>query len=315
MLALLAACVPPAKAAAQAAERIIVIGTAPVAGTYYPVGGALCAMVNRDRARHGLRCLVEPTEGSRDNLERLERGELDFALVQSDWQYLAARGGYREDGKPFADLRAVLSLHAQPISLVAHPDSQIGAVEDLKGRRVGLGPPGSGTRAAAETLIGAFGFAPGDFEAIDESGLAGQGAALCAAQIDAFVVPLNHPNGVLAAAAATCGALLVDIAGPQVDRLIADWPFYGKATIPAGLYAGNGEPVRSFGVRTTLVTTADRPSDVVYEMVKAALDNLDDLTRQFGALTGLRREEMATHGISADLHDGALRYYQDAGLR
>jgi uncharacterized protein len=315
LLGLSMAFVLPAEAPAQQAVRTIVIGTGPVAGTYFPAGGALCAMVNRGTARHGLRCLVQPTDGSRDNLDRLERGEIDFALVQSDWQYLAARGGYREDGKPFADLRAVMSLQAQPISLVVHPESQIASVEDLKGRRVGLGPPGSGTRAAAETLIGAYGFMPDDFESIYDSGLAGQGAALCTGLIDAFIAPVNHPNGVLAAVAATCGARLVDVDGPQVDRLIADWPFYSEATIPAGLYAANSEPVRSFGVRTTLVTTSGRPADVVYEVVKAAIENLDDLKRQHGALTGLRREDMATLGMSADLHEGALRYFQEVGLR
>ncbi|HSR72968.1 MAG TPA: TAXI family TRAP transporter solute-binding subunit, partial [Kiloniellales bacterium] len=127
-------------------ERPVVIGTAPVAGVYYPAGGALCSRLSAERTRHGLRCLVETTGGSPDNLARLREGSIDFALIQSDWQFLAVRNGLEAQGSPFKDLRAVFSLHALPVTLVAAPGSGIESLADLEGRRVNLGPPGSGVR-------------------------------------------------------------------------------------------------------------------------------------------------------------------------
>lgn len=299
----------------EAGERTIVIATAPVAGSYYPAGGALCTLVNATRPRHGLRCLVEGTAGSTDNLDRLRRGEVDFALIQSDWQYLAVRSGHGADRKPFADLRAVFSLHAQPVTLVVHPEAGIAALEDLKGRRVNLGTQGSGVRAVAEALIGALGWGRDDFEEIADLGIDEQVEALCGGRIDAFILPLSHPNGSIAKATDSCDARLVDVAGPAVDRLIADWPFYAPATIPGGLYRGHDRPVKSYGTRATLVTLESVPEEVVYELVRATFDRLDELTRQHAALADLRAEDMVAVGNTADFHAGALRYHREAGWK
>ncbi|MFQ5776143.1 MAG: TAXI family TRAP transporter solute-binding subunit [Kiloniellaceae bacterium] len=300
---------------AGAAERTIVIGTAPVAGVYFPAGGAVCNMVNRERQRSGLRCLVESTGGSADNIERLRRGEIDFAVVQSDWQYVAVRDRGGADGQGFPGLRAVFSLHGQPVTVVARPEAGIAAIADLKGRRVNLGPPGSGVRAVAEALIGALGWNRGDFEEIAEYGIDEQVRALCDGRIDAFILPVSHPNGAVAAATETCGARLVDVAGPAIDALTAEWPFYAAATIPGGLYRGNERPVRSYGARATLVTTESAPADLVYEVVKATFERLDELTRQHAALAGLEAEEMVRAGNTAPFHEGALRYYREKGWK
>lgn len=302
-------------AGARAAERTLVIGTAPVAGVYYAAGGALCNLISRERARHGLRCLVESTGGSADNLERLRRGEIDFALVQSDWQYVAVREGQGPDGAPFEALRAVFSLHGQPVTVVAGAESGIDRLEDLRGRRISLGPAGSAIRAAGEALIGGLGWRRDDFEEIVDLSVDGQVEALCAGRIDAFVLPVSHPNGAVASAIASCGAALVEVAGPPVKRLTGDWPFYVSVTIPGGLYRGIDKPVQSYGARATLVTTAATPDDVVYEVVKATFENLEDLGRQHAALEGLVPERMVEAGNSARFHEGALRYYRERGWK
>ncbi|MFQ6018567.1 MAG: TAXI family TRAP transporter solute-binding subunit [Kiloniellaceae bacterium] len=300
---------------AAAVERTIVVGTAPVAGVYFPAGGALCNLVNRERARHGLRCLVESTRGSSDNLDRLRRGEIDFALIQSDWQYLAVENGHGPEGEPFDELRAVFSLHGQPVTVVAHPEAGITRLTDLKGRRVNLGPPGSGIRAVGEMLIGALGWRRRDFAALPELGVDEQVAALCAGRIDAFILPVSHPNGAIAAATESCGAVLIDVTGAAVDRLTAEWPFYAPVEIPGGLYRGNSEPVRSYGARATLVTTVSAPADAVYEVVRATFENLDALTRQHAALAGLAAKQMVEAGNTAAFHEGALRYYRERGWK
>ena len=302
-------------AAPAAAGRLIVIATAPVAGVTFAAGGALCNLVNRERARHGLRCLVESTGGSADNLDRLRRGEVDFALVQSDWQYLAVREGTGPDGTPFEDLRAIFSLHAQAVTVVANPQAGIERIEDLKGRRVNLGPVGSGIRKVGEALIGALGWRRGDFETLAELGVDAQVEALCNGRIDAFILPVSHPNGAVAAATGACGAVFVEVSGPAVERLIAEWPFYAPARIPARAYGGGAEAVPTYGTRATLVTTGSVPADVVYELVKAALARLEELTAQHAALAGLDARQMIAAGNSAPFHEGALRYYRERGWK
>lgn len=296
-------------------ERPVVIGTAPVAGVYYPAGGALCSRLSEERARHGLRCLVETTGGSPDNLARLREGSIDFALIQSDWQFLAVRNGLEAQGSPFKDLRAVFSLHALPVTLVAAPGSGIESLADLEGRRVNLGPPGSGVRRVGEALMGALGWSPDDFESLAELGLDVQAAALCAGEIDAFLLPASHPDPTVAAAVEGCDAGLVPIEGPAVERLIADWPFYAPARIPGGLYDGIDEPVASYGMRATLVTTAAEPERIVYELVRAVFENLPALRAEHPALAGLEAQEMVELANTAQVHEGALSYYREQGWR
>ena len=315
MTAMVAALLCLAAAPAASAERIIVIGTAPVAGVTFAAGGALCNLLNRDRARHGLRCLVESTAGSADNLDRLRRGEIDFALVQSDWQYLAVRSGTGPGAGPFEDLRALFSLHPQAVAVVVNPQGGIERLEDLKGRRVSLGPAGSGIRAVGEALIGALRWRPGDFDALAELSVDEQVDALCNGRIDAFVLPVSHPNGAIAAATGSCGAILVEVAGQAADRLVAEWPFYAPALIAGGTYRGNAEAVMSYGTRATLVSSKEVPEEIVYELVKAALGNLEALTAQHAALAGLDAQQMIHAANTAEFHEGALRYYRERGWK
>ena len=301
-----------AAAAGHAQERPIVIGTGPVAGTYFPAGGAVCNVFNRAGASQGPLCLVLSTSGSRENLERLARGEIDFALVQSDWQYLALRGGDQGDAVKVPELRAVFSLQAHAITVVVRPDAGVTALKDLKGRRINLGPAGSATRAANESFVGALGWSREDFGEITALDMGQVAGALCRAEIDAFVLPVSHPNGTVAAAASLCGARLLSVPAELVERLSLDWPFYAPAAIPAGLYRGQDETVTSYGVRAALVTLAGVPDEVVFALTRAVFSDLTGLTRQHPALSHLTREEMTKSGLVAQIHRGALRYFQSA---
>ncbi|RMD63829.1 MAG: TAXI family TRAP transporter solute-binding subunit [Alphaproteobacteria bacterium] len=307
-----------AQAQAQAQEtparRVeAVIGTAPVGGTFYLAGGAVCTAFNRAQGAGGLPCLVAPSAGSADNLARLRRGEIDFAVVQSDWQYLATHDGLPDDGRPWTQLRAVFALQAQPVTVLVHPEADIAALDDLKGRRVNLGPPDSAMRVAAEGLIEALGWRRRDFEGLGELAAPDVPEALCARRIDAAIVPLSHPSRLVADAVMRCGARIVAVTGAKVRRLIADWPFYAPATIPGGLYPGIDQPVPSYGVRATLVTTATVPDATVYRLVKAVFDDLDRFKAQHAVLGGLDVEDMIGPVNTAPFHDGALRYYRERG--
>ena len=304
-----------AGAASAQDQTFITIGTGGVTGVYYPTGGAICRLVNRGRSEHGIRCGVESTGGSVYNINAIRAGELEFGVAQSDWQYHAYNGTSRfEEQGPFENLRAVFSVHPEPFTVVARADSGIENFEDLRGMRVNVGNPGSGQRGTMEVLMEAMGWTMDDFSIASELQAAEQSQALCDNNIDAMVYTVGHPSGSIQEATTACDSVLVNVTGPAVDQLVADNPFYRYATIPGGMYRGNDEDVQTFGVGATFVTSADVPDDVVYEVVRAVMENIDQFRSLHPAFANLDPREMANDGLSAPLHPGAERYYREAGL-
>jgi TRAP transporter TAXI family solute receptor len=161
-------------------QKFITIGTGGVTGVYYPTGGASCRLVNKDRAEHGIRCSVESTGGSVYNVNTIRAGELDMGVVQSDVQYksLKGEGEEFESQGPYDDLRAVFSVHAEPFTVVARADAGIESFDDLKGKRVNVGNPGSGQRSTMEVLMAAKGWTMDDFALASELKSAEQAQAL-----------------------------------------------------------------------------------------------------------------------------------------
>ncbi len=302
-------------APAAMAEEFITIGTGGVTGVYYPTGGAICRLVNKGRRDHGVRCSVESTGGSVYNINTIREGELEFGVAQSDWQYHAYNGTSRfEETGPFEGLRAVFSVHPEPFTVVARADSGIATFEDLKGKRVNIGNPGSGQRGTMEVLMGALGWTTGDFALATELKASEQSAALCDNQIDAMVYTVGHPSGSIQEATTACDSVLVEVSGDVVAKLIEDNSFYRSATIPGGMYRGNDEDTMTFGVGATFVSADSVSEDVVYTLVKSVFENFDDFKGLHPAFANLAPEEMASAGLSAPLHDGAAKYYREAGL-
>jgi len=301
--------------AAQAQDTFISIGTGGVTGVYYPAGGAICRLVNRDRAEHGIRCGVESTGGSIFNINAVRSGELEFGVSQSDWQFHAYNGSSQfEDAGAFEDLRAVFSLHPEPFTVVARADAGITDFEDLRGMRVNIGNPGSGQRGTMDVVMEALGWTLDDFAVASELPPAEQAAALCDNNIDAMIYTVGHPSGAIQEATTACDAVLVNVTGDAIDALIEENPYYRVATIPGGMYRGSDEDVTTFGVGATFVSSAEVSEDVVYEVVQAVFEDLDQFRDLHPALAILDPEQMVEDGNSAPLHDGAVRYYTEAGL-
>ncbi|PKP81716.1 MAG: C4-dicarboxylate ABC transporter substrate-binding protein, partial [Alphaproteobacteria bacterium HGW-Alphaproteobacteria-2] len=169
-------------------QTFISIGTGGVTGVYYPAGGAICRLVNRDRATHGIRCGVESTGGSIFNINAIRAGELEFGVAQSDWQFHAFHGTSKfEENGAFEGLRAVFSLHPEPFTVVARADAGIKTFDDLKGKRVNIGNPGSGQRGTMDVVLAAKGWTTADFSVASELPPAEQAAALCDNNVDAMV--------------------------------------------------------------------------------------------------------------------------------
>jgi TRAP transporter TAXI family solute receptor len=298
--------------AAMAQQKFVTIGTGGITGVYYAVGGALCRLVNKDRAKHGIRCSVESTGGSVYNVNTIKAGELDFGMVQSDVQYQGYKGtaSFKE---PYADMRAVMSVHPEPFTLVARKEANIKSFSDFKGKRLNLGNPGSGQRAAMEELLGAMNMKVSDFSLASELKADEHGPALCDNKIDGFFYGSGHPSANIQDPTTACGAKLVPLTGPAIDELVKKSPYYAYATIPGGLYPGNPEPTKTYGVLATMVTSAKVPADTVYIITKAVFDNFDEFKKLHPAFANLDPKNMVQDGLSAPLHEGAARYYREKG--
>jgi TRAP transporter TAXI family solute receptor len=299
---------------AQAQQKFATIGTGGVTGVYYAVGGAVCRLVNKDRKTHGIRCSVESTGGSAYNVNTIKAAELDFGLTQSDVQYNSLKGlGAFKEGGAFEDLRAVFSVHPEPFTVLARKEANAAKFEDLKGKRMNVGNPGSGTRASMEELLGALGWKLSDFSLASELKADEHGPALCDNKIDAFFYGVGHPSANIQDPTTTCGAKLVSVTGPAVDKLLADKPYYAKATIPGGLYANNPQPTETYGVLATMVTSAKVPEETVYQVTKAVFENFNEFKSLHPAFANLDPAKMVKDGLSAPLHPGAAKYYKEKG--
>ena len=302
--------------AAHAAEQqFISIGTGGVTGVYYPTGGAICRLVNKDRKKHGIRCSAESTGGSIYNINTIRAGELEFGVAQSDWQYHAYNGTskFADKGK-FDKLRAVFSVHPEPVTIIARDDSGINNITDFKGKRINIGNPGSGTLGTYEVIEKAMGWSRDDLMLAAQMKSAETGQALCDGKIDGYFWLVGHPSALTQESLASCATHLVNAQSPEIDKLVADNPYYRVARIPAGMY-NNKEDITTFGVGATFVSSTDVPDEVVYTVVKAVFENFDSFKKLHPAFAHLSEKEMISDGLSAPLHPGALKYYKEKGWK
>ena len=299
---------------ALAQQKFVTIGTGGVTGVYYAAGGAICRLMNKERAKHGIRCSVESTGGSVYNVNAIKANEIDFGVAQSDVQYNALKGLVQfKDGGAYPDLRAVFAVYPEPLTVLARKESGVKKFEDFKGKRFNVGNPGSGTRATLDLLMPALNMKYSEFSLVSELKPDEHGAALCDNKIDGFAYVVGSPAANIQDPTTTCGAKLVTIAGPAVDKLVKDYPYFAQATIPGGIYPANAEPTKTFGVVASFVTSAKVPDDVVYNMVRAVFENFEEFKKLHPALANLEQKSMISSGMSAPLHPGAIKYYKEKG--
>ena len=305
---------------AWAGKTFISIGTGGPTGVYFVVGNSVCRMVHKEAAegrkkgrKHGIRCAAPSTAGSNYNIGQIGAGELDFGVAQSDWQFHASNGSSKWKGKKQGKLRAVFSVHPEPFHIIVGKNSGIKSWNDLKGKRVNIGNPGSGQRGTMEVLMAAHGIAASDFKVATELTSSEQSTALCDGKIDAYGYTVGVPNAGVSVATDGCGASIINLNGSAEKGLVNANPFYAFATIPAGTYATTKSDVTTFGVKATFVSSADVAEDVVYEVVRAVFENIEDFRKLHPAFANLSHEQMISDGLSAPLHAGALKYYKEKG--
>ena len=289
------------------------LGTGQMNGVYYPVGKAICEIVNRDLRTHSVRCSPEVTPGSVYNTGAIQSGELEFGIIQSDVQFAAYKGQGVWTGKPFLGLRSVLSLYQELATVIARADSHIQDLAGLAGRRVNVGSPGTGTRATWDAIEAELGWRDAERVRPIELRADATTSALCSGAIDANMLIVGHPSPLVKTQQAACAINLVAIAGPAIDKLLHDDLYYQRGVIPGDLY-GMAADVPTFGVRATLVTSASVDARVVAVIAKAVLANLADFRTLQPTLARLRARDMVRDGLTAPLHPGAEQVYKELGL-
>lgn len=290
------------------------IGTGGVTGVYYPAGQAVAQMLNQKESLYGIKASVESTAGSVFNVNAVTSGDLDFGVVQSDRQYQATQGMREWKENPKSSLRSLFSLHAEAVTLVATKDSGIESLMDLKGKRVNLGNQGSGQRGNALDVLQTAGLKEESDLKAESLKAAEAPKMLQDGRIDAFFYTVGHPSGAITeATAGNVEVRLVPIKG--MEALLKKAPYYAETTIDHKLYnrALNTAPVETIGVKATFVTDARVSNDVVYALTKEVFENLKTFKTLHPAFASLTKSSMLK-AISAPVHPGALKYYEEAGL-
>jgi TRAP transporter TAXI family solute receptor len=296
-------------------DKLIVIATGGIAGVYYPVGGALCRVINKERNALGIRCSVESTPGSVYNLNGLRKLEFDFAIVQSDWEEHAfnGTGAFLEQGR-FEKLRRVIPLHHEAFTVLVRRNSEIKTLDNLKNHKINLGPIGSGGRATMQDVMRAKGWTERDFKSFTSLTEDEQGPALCSGGVDAIVMTTGHPNGLVGDISKMCEIRILTIRDDIVDKFIAGNPEFSHTTIAGGLYTGVPTALQTFGTRAMLVTTSDVSDNLVYDITKAIFENFSAFKALHPVLQNLTPQNIIQHPQISPYHPGALQYFNEKGF-
>jgi len=315
LIPVLACCALAAEGAETAPPRLITVLTGDRSGVYYYAGGTICALVNAHRWSHGVRCIARQSGGSIENLQKLRRGDADFAIVQSDWQFHAVTGTAVFEGRgPDRSLRSVMALYPEPFSILARGTSGIARFSDLVGKRVSIGPAGSGGRATMETVMSEMGWTTADFAYLADLKATDLAKALCSGDIDAAVLVIAHPNLAVEDILSSCDIVLVPVDREITDSLVAKRPFFFRYAIPSGTYPGQTSNVDTFALSATLVTTAQTPPAAVRTLAEALVEGLPEFRARHPSFAELDTGQRLREGLTAPLHGAAQRFYEEAGL-
>ena len=297
------------------AADFVSIGTGNVTGTYYPIGGAICQMVNKNKKATNIRCSVESTGGSVYNVNTLKSNELDFGISQSDTAYQAFKGEGRFKDAPVSELRSVMAIYPELLALVVAKNSGIEKLVDIKGKKINMDSPGSGTALTADVVMEALGVKRSDLSLVNELKSSEGPTVLQDRHIDGYFFMAGHPTANIKDASNSVDINIVPIEGPAIDQLIQKYPYYAKGKIAGTFYKGVTNDIPTIGVKAVLVTNAKVKDEVVYQITKTILENFDKFKELHPAVKDpLVTKESLLEGLSVPQHPGAMRAFKEAGL-
>lgn len=298
---------------AFAASQFI-MGTGGTSGTYYPLGGALSQIIT-DNSDGKISCVAQATGASVENLNMVNVGDMDLAIVQNDTADYAKQGTTFFKA-PLKNVTAICRLYPEHIQIAVDAKSDIKSLADFKGKNISVGAPGSGNEANTRQILGEVGLHDGEkyvnmtphFLSYSEST-----SHFKDRLIDGFEFTTGAPNSGIQEIVTAQPLRFIEIKGDFRDALIAKYPFFAPAIIPAGTYSGQDKDVETIAVQACLIARRDMTDDEAYAVTKAIFENLEAIGNAHakGKLITLAE---ALDGMTLDIHPGALKYYKEAGL-
>jgi len=290
------------------------IGTGGVTGVYYPTGGSVCRLVNKQKRDTKIGCSAEATGGSVYNINALKKGELDFAIAQTDMVYQAHSGKGKFEGKDHSNLRAVMALYPELLTLVVNKAANIKTLQDLKGKRINIGNPGSGTEGSAMALLNELGIKREDFELAGVLKEQECPTALKDKHIDGYFFVVGHPAANTQDAANSVDIDILPIEGEIADAMLKKYPYMSKDVIPGKLYKGIDEDISTIGGKAILITTKDTDDKFVKLLLSSIVENFESFKKLRAAYARLNKEHLLEGLSTIPLHPAAEAYYKEQGL-
>jgi TRAP transporter TAXI family solute receptor len=287
----------------------LIVATGGTGGTYYPLGGGMADHITKNA---GITATAQATGASAENIRLLRDKKADIAFTQNDIAEYAAKGTnmFEKDGKIEA-FKALGALYDETIQIVVSSDSNIKSVADLKGKRVSVGAPGSGTEVNAQQILEAYGLKFEDTQ-LQRLSFADSAKAIQDGQLDAAFQTAGTPTAAITELAATKGVKIIPIEADKIDAIIAKYPFYVKTTVPANTYQTVPEEVTTVSVKSMLVVRADLSEDLVYKITKAIFENTDKLGH---AKAKEIKMDSVLAGVSLPVHPGAKKFFDEKGVK
>ena len=294
-------------------KNYISIATGGTSGTYYPLGGAIAKIFNDNV--EGVTANAQSTGASVENIGLVSKGETEIAFVQSDITFYAYEGieNFADTGK-VENIRGMAMLYPEVVQIVANANAGINSIEDLRGKNVAIGAPGSGTEANARQILGAHGITYDDLGKADYLSFGEAADQLKDNHIDAAFVTAGLPTSALVEVSTSNDIVVVPMEKSKLDALSAQYPFYTGVTIPGGSYRNNDDDVLAAAVMAMLVVPEDLDEDLMYNLTKQLFEQRQVIIDTHDRGNDIKLET-AIEGMPIELHPGSARYYEEAGVK
>jgi TRAP transporter TAXI family solute receptor len=277
-------------------------------GVYYYVASALCEALRARYEEHHIHCSPLRSQGVGSNRGLMNQGRAQFAIVQSDTNYYAATGEV-----PMPGARSVASLHDELGVLVMGKRTKIAKLQDLKYKRINLGPKKSAAHTLWVEYLDSLGLTEKDMEKAVTFAQDINYQGICDNYIDAFGLWSGHPVPALTDAIERCGLTLAGMGHPEIGTLLDKHKYYFRNELPAKVYPGQNEPLVSYGIKASLIAHEKADPYIVYWLTRVIIENVDFLRTQHPTLTHLKTHDMFALGNFLPMHDGAARYWREIG--
>ena len=291
-------------------KEYITFGTGEINGTYYPRGQFICDLINKYQKADNINCSVESTDGSVYNINAIKNKNFNFAISQSDTIYQALNGKKSFKNNDFKKLRSVIAIHPELLTFVVNKKSGIKTIEDIKGKRINIGNPKSGSEFSTMELFNIYNIKKTDLKMASSLKAEDTADALRDNKIDGYFFMVGHPALNIKDAADSQNISIIPIKGKKIDLFLKENSFFTKSIIPKNLYKGINKDIETLSVKAVIITSADVKEELVYNFVKIILENFEEFKSSHIVFKDLTKKSLL-EGLTAPLHKGAKKYFDE----